>query len=86
MAEYLPSAPDLIFLTSDEHPCAQSVATGSGDSHRTTKVKNTSFSYFFSAEPLVSALGGATAPLYGIICRILSWNSRVFTGYEFDFI
>ena len=86
MAEYLQSAPDPIFLTSDEHFetrsvlvcfliffCAPSVATGSGDSHRTTKVKETSFCYFVLVELLVSASAGATAPLYG---RILGWIWR----------
>ena len=35
-------------------------------------------------EPLVSASVGATPPLYGILHRLLSWNSSVFRGYEVD--
>ena len=41
--------------------------------------------YFFLVEPLVSAWGGATPPLYGIVRGFLGWNSRVYGGYEVDF-
>ena len=42
------------------------------------------FPIFFWVEPLVCASAGATSPLYGIVRRLLGWNSRVCRGYEVD--
>ena len=39
---------------------------------------------YFLVGPLVSASAGATPPLYGIVCEVLGWNSRVQRGYEVD--
>ena len=40
--------------------------------------------FFFGVEPLVRSSAGATPPLYGIVRRLLGWNSRVCGGYEVD--
>ena len=62
--------------------CAQSFSACSGDSHGTMVVKNPSSFFFFCVELLVSASAGGTAPVYGMVHRLLSLNSRVCGEYE----
>ena len=68
------------FCVHNRSPLAQKIPTDQ-ELSRPTHLR-----YFFLVERLVSASAGAKPPLYGIVCGLLGWNSRVCGGYEVDFI